>query len=298
MKINETTKVVTLISGIVAIFISIGGFILDWRLKSAEQHLNEVKQGIEQANATIEQNTKLLLASSEAKQKEVETEATRMANEKREFELSARLKASFTLSLARAFAIDYKSHSAGFAIPTSTLADELKKVVPLWVDRKGLMTGTACGKEGLAARQIIALTISNIGNADANELAIILNEKQSPSVESTSYWQELSEDKRPLAYYDLSQVAPAPGWKRISIPLHSLYGSLSPGGIDSSIVVVLASVSGSTHFYGSVYVPIELNWTDGITKKKQTLPVMDTQGATLRSGLVGAEIGSVAGSCR
>src|SRR5215471_12278577 len=104
MKINETTKVVTLISGIVAIFISIGGFILDWRLKSAEQHLNEVKQGIEQANATVEQNTKLLLASSEAKQKEVETEAARMANEKREFELSARLKANFILLLARHFA--------------------------------------------------------------------------------------------------------------------------------------------------------------------------------------------------
>jgi hypothetical protein len=298
MKISETTKVVTLISGIVAIFISIGGFILDWRLKLAEQHLNEVKQGIEQANATIEQNTKLLLASSEVKQKEVETEAARMANEKREFELSARLKAHFILPLARTFAVDYKSNSAGFAIPTSTLADELKKVLPLWESRKELMTGKACSTEGLAARQIISLTISNIGIADANELEITLSERQSQSVDSTSYWQELSEDKRPLPYYDLSQAAPAPGWKRISVPLHSLYGSLSAGSLDSSIVVVLASVSGSTHFYGSVYVPIELNWTDSITKKKQTLLVMDTQGATLRSGLVGAEIGSVAGSCR
>jgi hypothetical protein len=195
---------------------------------------------------------------------------------KKAYDLSARLMTGFSLPLARSFAIQYaagtdRGHQQ-FSLPTSRLTEEFMKVLGDWGSRRGLMTGKACEQEGLKARQVVTLTIKNIGHAD------------------------VSREGRALGYHDL--LSASSGWTQRDIPVTDLRGLGSPQEDRAQEQMVLASVSGTTALFGTVLVPVEISWTDNITKNRQTLPVLQPHAAAIRADLLGAEIGSLGSACR
>jgi hypothetical protein len=303
MKLDETTKIVSLVSAIMAAMISAAGLFIDWRLKASDEQLRQVKQSIDAADeqakiaiAKIEADSKSKIAEAQEKAMAAETAAALLKNKQREFELAARLQVSFGLPLARAFAIDFTTRNPQFAMPTTALSEEFKKVLPGWLARRGLMTGDACGSVGLLARQVVTLDIRNVGVADAASIKFRYLEKPSPHADASEGWQEISSNRKPVQYYDIPEDAV--GWKRSEINVRSLTGSGSSEKNNNLVTLVLASVSSGSVFYGTVFVPVDLSWTDEITNKKQTMQIMESEKPMLRSGLTGAEIGSIRTTCK
>src|SRR5215472_8059509 len=106
MKLNDTTKVVSLVSAAMATMISLAGFFVDWRFKASDDHLKEMKQSIDKADtetknaiARLEASAKMIEASAQARAKDVETAGATIKNSKDEFVLAARVQASFELPL-------------------------------------------------------------------------------------------------------------------------------------------------------------------------------------------------------
>ena len=222
---------------------------------------------------------------------------------KKAYDLSARLMIDFSLPLARSFALQYSPGQSNnepaarhVSMATSEIAEEFAKVLGGWEKRRGLMTGQACQEEGLKARQVVTILVRNIGHADAVDITIKSMQKKSPNTDPTKPWQELSEKGTALAYYDL--LSAKEGWSSINIPVGSLRGMSSPAEHRVPEQIVLASVSGTRSLFGTVLVPIEISWTDNISKNRQTIPIISAHAAALRADLLGAEIGSVGSACR
>ena len=253
MKLDTTAKIVTLISVIVGIMISVAGYFTSIKLQSLDAGLR-----------TLDQNSKT-------------------------YDLSPRLFAEFRLPLARSFAEDYSNKAAGILIPTSEQMNEFKVNIPNWKSRKGLMTGDACAAEGLKARQVIMLILKNIGHADAIDVKIKALKKKSPYDEPSKGWQEMLNNKT-VPYYDIN--AACSGWETIEIRVSDLLGQSSPEANRNDAEVVLASVSGTTTFYGTVLVPIEVSWTNKITNNYEVHKILESEAANIRSSLLGAEIGT------
>ncbi|MEP7141355.1 MAG: hypothetical protein ABI707_00735 [Ferruginibacter sp.] len=265
MKLDTTTKIVTLVSVIVGIMISTAGYFGNMKLQSLESRLkslDEINKGMD--------------VSSKA------------------YDLSPRLVAEFQLPLARSFAEEYSNRASNtrnnisILIPTSALMNEFGSNIPNWKSRKGLMTGNAC-KEGLKARQVITLIVKNIGHADAIDIKIKAIQKASPYSEPAKGWQEML-DNNPVPYYDLQSLKG--GWTTIVFPVTDLRGQSSPEIDRNEAQIVLASVSGATTLFGTVLVPVEISWTNKITNKLETRRILESEIPKLRSALLGAEIGT------
>ena len=274
MKLDETTKVVSIISVVVGLIISVAGYFANLKLQSLQESVS-----------------KLNITDKE------------MDVSKKEYDLSARLMIDFSLPLARSFALQYSpgqsnKEPAGrhVSMATSEIAEEFAKVLGGWEKRRGLMTGQACHEEGLKARQVVTILVRNIGHADATDITIKAMQKKSPSNDPTKPWQELSNKDTALAYYDL--LSAKDGWSSISIPVRSLRGMSSPAEHRIPEQIVLASVSGTRSLFGTVLVPIEISWSDNISKKRQIIPIISAHAAALRADLLGAEIGSIGSACR
>ncbi len=300
--LDNTMKTVSLISAVMAVLVSAASFFIDSRLKASDAELRAVKQSVEEADnktraaiARLEADAKMLVAQAQVRAATVETAAAEMKNKKDEFELAARLQVSFGLPLARAFAINFSTHNQDFAMPTTEFSDEIRKVLPGWQARKELMTGDACGPQGLLARQVITLEIRNVGATDAENITVRFVQKATPHAESTKGWQEMSPQRKPVQYYDIIQDGS--GWKSFDMIVRNLPGSRNADKTKSAFTVVLASVSGGTWFYGTVFVPVEISWSDPVTNKRQTAQIIEPEKPMLRSGLTGAEIGSVRSTC-
>jgi hypothetical protein len=279
-KLDDSAKIVSMISIIVGLMISGSSYF-------ASRQLQKVQAAV---------------ADVDAKAKSLQMASQEMDNAKKEYDLSARLSAQIVLPLARSFALQYADFTKGagphgqeISFLTTPLADEFKKVMPGWAERRGLMTGESCKEEGLKTRQIVTLTVANIGHADATDVKVVVMEKPSPLADSTRVWHEAAAGA-PVAYQDLPGAAG--GWTRRALSLRELRGASSPEKDRNSVVVVLASVSSGTSFFGTVQVPMQVTWTDRITKKAQSLDIMPSQASTLRSALIGAEIGTPAEACR
>ena len=275
MTLDNTTKVVSIVSVVVGLMLSVAGYFANAQLQSLQASI-----------------TKLSVADKD------------MDVAKKSYDISARLTAEFSLHLARSFAIQYsqfnsKKDQGGERIlfPTTDLANEFTKVLAGWQSRQGLMTGKACELEGLKARQVVTLVVKNIGNADASEIRIRAMWKASPVDDPAKRWQEKSpQGGDVLGYYDL--LSATTGWKSDEFPIGDLRGLSSPENVRIPEKVVLASVSGASDLYGTVLVPVEISWYDDITKKRQTLPILQSLAPALRADLMGAEIGRVSSACK
>jgi hypothetical protein len=157
------------------------------------------------------------------------------------------------------------------------------------------MTGKACEEEGLKARQVVTLMVKNIGHPDAVDVTLKVLQKNSPVQDPTRGWEERSKTGKRVAYCDID--GSMEGWIMRDIAVGILRGLSSPGSDRSARRIVLASVSGAMSLYGTVLVPVEISWTDEITKKRQTVSVWP-QAAMLRAEMIGAEIGSLSSTCR
>ena len=269
MKLDDTTKIISIVSVVVGLMISVAGYF-------ANQKLQSLQESVGKLNVTDKE----------------------MDVSKKAYDLSARLTTDFALPLARSFALQYSSDASSKAgigrhisMPTTVLAEEFAKVLGNWESRRGLMTGQAFKPEGLKARQVVTLIVKNIGHADAVEVTIQAKQKTSPHSDPTKSWQELSDTGVSLAYNDL--LLATSEWTSVIIEMPSLRGLSSPAEDRIPEQVVLASVSGTTSLFGTVLVPIEISWTDNISKNRQTLPIISAHAAVLRMDLLGAEIGSV-----
>jgi hypothetical protein len=271
MKLEDTSKIVSIISVIFGILASTAAFLKNSEAQALESQL-----------------------------KELDSINKRIDISKKAYDTSSRLTAKFELPLARSFAEQYMdkantSESVKFSILTIELSKELQKTIPQWKSRKGLMTGKPCEQEGLNARQVITILIKNIGFADASEVSVTAISKASPYADPTKGWQQASAEKTPIAYYDLHAVKN--GWTTITFPVEDLHGQSSPEEDRNEIQVVLASVSGTTTLFGTVLVPLEISWTDKMTNTRHRQPILDSQIAKVRSALLGAEIGSLRSAC-
>jgi hypothetical protein len=267
MQLDNTTKIVTLVSVIVGIMISVAGYFASQKIQSLEGKLKSMD--------VMEKDMDL---SSKA------------------YDLAPRLITEFKAMLARSFAEEYSNRASGtgnntsILIPSSELMHEFELNMPNWKSRKGLMTGNACKTEGLKARQVITLVIKNIGHADATDIKIKAMQKASPYSEPAQGWQEMSAGNTAVPYYDLRFLTA--GWKPIVFSVTELRGQSSPEKDRNDAQVVLASVSGATTLFGTVLVPVEISWTDKITKKQETRQILESEIPKLRYDLLGAEIGT------
>jgi hypothetical protein len=274
IKLDETAKVVSMVSVAVGMMIAVAGYFTNQKLRSLDEGVRELEET--------------------AKQMEV-SKAT--------YDLSARLTTEFSLPLARSFAEQYidttgvEHRNPSVLIPTSDLMREFELTIPDWKGRRGLMVGNACDQEGLKARQIVTLLIKNIGHADAVEVRIAAKQKASPyNRDPRRGWQEVSDNRKVLGYHDL--LSASSGWTTVNLDIEELRGQSAPPEDRNQIQVVLASVSGTTMLFGTVLVPITISWTDRITKERQTQQVHRSHTSALRHSLLGAEIGSLSSSCR
>jgi len=275
--LDTTAKIASVVSVVVGLAISVGGYFANAKLQAANLKLQSLQESI----------GKLTVADKE------------MDVAKKAYDLSARLTTDFAVPLARSFAIQYGQKdrtSQHVSFPTSPLLQEFTTVLGGWESRRGLMTGKACEQEGLKARQVVTLMVRNIGHADARRVSIKARQKSSPLPDPTARWQEMSAASKPLGYYDL--LSATTGWSTIEVPMPDLRGRSSPETERVQEQVVLASVSGTTALFGTVLVPMEISWTDDITRTTQSLKVLDTHAAMLRAELMGAEIGSLGSACR
>jgi hypothetical protein len=271
MKIDETTKIASIVSIVVGVILSIAGYFA-----------NSKRQAIQENTGKLD----ILAKSLDVNQK---TDS-----------LTAKLNFEFSLLLARSFAIKYSESISGrdqlsrkISFPSSNLTAEFTKVYSNWGQRKGLMTGKACEKEGLMVRQVVTLIIQNIGQVDAVNILIKAKEKASPRSDPNIDWQESSSNGNALAYYDLSSATN--GWQTRDFQIKDLRGGKPPEKDGEQEQVVLASVSGSSSLFGTVLVPIEVSWTDNVTKARQ---IKKIQVGNLMADLMGAEIGSLGSACR
>ena len=204
----------------------------------------------------------------------------------------------FSIPLARSFALQVAGEDrAGRKIlmPTDALGREFSMTVKGWEGRRGLMTGQGCEAEGLKARQVVTILVTNIGSTDATDVRLKARQKQSPSSDPRIAWQEHARGQ-PVGYDNL--LAVRDGWREVDLPLDTLRGMSSPEATRTPLQLVLASVSGTTSLYGTVLVPIEISWTDGVSRQRQTLPIYAAHTSEIRANLLGAEIGSLGSACR
>jgi hypothetical protein len=272
MKLDETAKIASVVSVVVGLMISVAGYFTNLKLQSLQESVGKL-------NVT----DKILDVSSKTDL------------------LSAKLNFEFSLPLARSFAIQYSQSlsskdqvSQDISFLTTELSEEFTKVYTAWEQRKGLMTGQACGREGLMARQVVTLIVQNIGHTDAVEISIKAMVKASPHSNPTTGWQELSANGSALAYCDLRSASATNGWEIRDLKISDLPGRSSPEKDGGREQVVLASVSGSKALFGTVLVPTEISWTDNITKVRKTKTM---EVGKLRAALMGAEIGSLGTAC-
>jgi hypothetical protein len=274
MKLDETTKIVSIVSVVVGLTISVAGYFANSKLQSLQESINKLNIDDKKMDAS-----------------------------KKAYDLSARLMLDFSLPLARSFALQYSPGQSSKAtkdrhvsMATTEIAEEFAKVLGGWEERRGLMTGQACAEEGLKARQVVTLLVRNIGHADAIDIEVKAMQKKSANPDPTKPWQELSDKGTPLAYYDL--LSAKKGWTPVTIPVGSLRGLSSPAEHRIPEQIVLASVSGTRSLFGTIIVPIEVSWTDNISKNRQSMPILSAHAAVLRADLLGAEIGSIGSACR
>lgn len=274
MKLDDTTKIVSIVSVVVGLMLSVAGYFANRKLQSVQDNLSKLNVADKQMDVA-----------------------------KKTYDLSARLTMDFSLPLARSFALQYPPDEADAAqavrnvsFPTNDIAREFARVLPGWRTRKGLMTGKACQSEGLKARQVVTLILKNIGNTDAVDVTIRAMQKKPGFDDPARSWQERSPTGAPLAYYEL--LSARDGWQSVDISLASLGGLGSPAGERVPQQVVLASVSGTTSLFGTVLVPVEVSWTDDVSKRRQTQPILRAHAAELRADLLGAEIGSLGSTCQ
>jgi hypothetical protein len=271
MTLDSSTKVVTIVSVIVGLMLSVAGYFANIKFTSLEANLNQI----------------------DLRAKEVDVV-------RKEYDSFARLGTDFLLPLARTFALRYRDPATvssrsvpRILFPLPPLRQELLSVLDAWETRHGLMTGSACDiEEGLKARQVVTLMVENLGYADALNVSIKGIWKSPPKNDLDHPWQEIVGGK-PIAYSDLSPGMS--GWQSIDFPMGTLRGQSSQrddtNAVTDKVQIVLASVSGLTDLYGTVLVPLEVSWTDAMSKKSDSMKIADL--VTLSADLQGAEIGTV-----
>lgn len=268
MKLDDTAKIVAIFSAVVTAVIGIAGYVGNQRLQALQSELSTLT-GTEKS----------------------------MGIEKMRYDTSSRLMADFSIPLARSFALQFGSEGQGGrkVFMPEALSGEFSASLQGWESRKGLMTGNACAAEGLKARQIVTLVLTNIGNADATDIVLTVRQKSSPHPDPRTGWQERS-GQQPIGYDSL--LAASAAWRKTDIPLDALRGTGSPEAARRPLQVVLASVSGTTSLFGSILVPVTVSWTDSVSKERQSLPVYAAQTSAIRASLLGAEIGTANSACR
>lgn len=268
MKLDDTAKVVAICSTLVTAVIGVAGYVSGRRLQALETRLTELT-----------------------------TASKRMDVQKQQYDASARLIADFSVPLARSFALQAEDLLAGRKVlmPDESLGREFAAMVGGWEARRGLMTGSACRSEGLKARQVVTLVVSNIGTTDATDVRLTVRRKGAPGSDPSVPWPADGAGAR-IGYDNL--LAASSGWTRAELPLDNLRGQGSPEASRSALQIVLASVSGTSSLYGTVLVPMELSWTDRVSQERQVLPIYPAHVGELRASLLGAEIGSLGAACR
>lgn len=277
MQLDSTAKVVSIVSVVVGVFVSLAGWYTGQKIQTAQADLGQLIK----------------------EEKQVSVDRGHMELQKTVYDEAARLSAEFSVPLARSFAVQYRRYlddkdmaPERYVLP-SGLSDEIAIMWPTWEQRIGLMTGKACEPEGLLARQIVVLVLKNLGRTDAVDVTLVALEKRSPAGEPSKAWHE--KGQAGLLSYDA--LASASGWTRREISLPDLHGTAAQAPDRKPFKVVLASVSGRTTLYGTVLVPVEVAWSDRVTKQRQKLALLEPNAAMLNADLAGAEIGRVGSLC-
>jgi hypothetical protein len=277
MQLDSTAKVVSIVSVVVGVFVSLAGWYTGNRIQSAQADLGKLIK----------------------EEKQVNVDKGHMELQKSMYDESARLSAEFSVPLARSFAVQYrryldaKDQSPERYVVPAGLSGEITAMWPTWEKRVGLMTGQACEPEGLLARQIIVLVLKNLGRVDAVDVVLTAMEKRSPAGEPSRAWHE----RGPAGALSYDALLSAQGWARRELPLPDLHGTGAPAAERRPYKVVLASVSGRTTLYGTVFVPVEIAWSDRVTKQRQKQALIEPHAAALNADLSGAEIGRVGSLC-
>ncbi|WP_428673293.1 hypothetical protein [Reyranella sp.] len=328
MKIEGAGKIVGLVSGIVTVVIAIAGFILDSSIKTNESAIKE-------AAARSQESSNVLLAKAEANLKAAEAgvqaaetarkaaeEAaikaakmtTDLVNNQKMFEVGAVLNLELEAPLAGSFARSYKTYATSkagpldFIFPTTEYAREVGGNLDHWATGNGLMEVRACA---LSIRQVVTLKVKSYGFADAVDIVMAAWFKPSATGNPAVAWREKVGDKN-LHFGDLLSDKSEPvgqGWKRLEIVIPNLHGTRSMAQLKAeareSIMMPLAVVttenSGEifwTAFYGSVFVPSEISWTDQVTKQHQKRLIMNPLVSTIMPALNGGAVGRLGSSCR
>lgn len=279
MQIDSAAKLATIISVVVGVFMSLSSWYTGRKIQESQDQVSELIK----------------------KEKSIGVDKGQMELDKLRNSEAAKLSAELTAPLARSFALQYKTYTQDkdrlnerFVLP-GNLAPEIEAMYPAWANRQGLMVGRACEAEGLLARQVVVLVLKNVGKVEATDLVLTVLEKTSPMQDPAKAWYESpGPGMQPMGYDALARVN---GWTKTEIPLPTLRGTDMPEAERYHLKVVLASLSGRSTLYGTILVPLQITWSDPVTKQIQHLDLLARQGAMLNAELTGAEIGRVGAIC-
>lgn len=247
MTISEATQIIAGTSTVVAMLLSVATF-----------YGNRQIQGLQ------------------AKLQSIETDTKKLELQKMEYSSSSRIIIDYAAPLARSFAVQLEKDRSTTPQLSETMfvAEELpKSLIHDWATRNGLMTGDACGQEGLKARQVVGIRLRNIGNTAALDVRVAAKLGLPKNPDKDGLWKVQLADGSSVPYADLSREG-MDGWADHQFSIGALQG-MDTAAVDRKVTqLVLARVSGATDLYGSVAVPPKVIWTDAVTKKAMFLMLM------------------------
>jgi hypothetical protein len=206
-------------------------------------------------------------------------------NEQRlsEFDNSVRLEYELQVFPANAFAnivniADKNKMKVRFLLDTQR---DFKEWISDWQERQNLMTSSP--KDGLLVRQVLCLKIINAGKIPAKKMRLRFSKAKFDNVKG--------EYKESYTEMDTSN------WTKDSFPIGELSEAPKSELLKTQMIIPLAHLSGQRTYFGQVFVPLELTWTDEIHGKTETKSINVRDDDSLGLVLEGLDIG-FSSACR
>ncbi|KAM3108835.1 hypothetical protein [Phormidesmis sp. 146-33] len=188
-----------------------------------------------------------------------------------QFENSVRLEAEFRVFNANAFATSYKEKGMKIVWLDEKSQNDIENWLEKWISGNNLMTGTP--QNGLFARQVVCLRIINAGKTPARKIKLVTKKASFDN----------GNGKFGEPYYEIDTRKSI--WKTHTISIDYLAESSQKEVLKTQILIPLAHVSGSSRYFGNVFIPLDLTWDDVVQGKPGKMSIDIKSNGSLRSDL-------------
>jgi hypothetical protein len=154
------------------------------------------------------------------------------------------------------------------------IQDDIRTWLDKWLNGNNLMTGTS--DNGLFARQIVCLRIINAGKTPARKIKLVSQQ--------ASY--DNGDGKFGQPYYEID--AKKSSWQKNTNSIGDLAEDSQKEVLKTQMLIPLAHVSGSSRYFGKVFIPLEVTWEDVVQGKSGKMFIDIKSDSSLESDLRGS----------